>query len=73
MPKETYPRLIGGERNCPPEDCGGPPGYESLLRILADPSDPQYGETLEWLGGSFDPEGFDPNAYRFIPMMLTYS
>ena len=73
VPKETYPRLIGGERNCPPEDCGGPPGYESLLRILADPSDPQYGETLEWLGGSFDPEGFDPNAYRFIPMMLTYS
>jgi hypothetical protein len=21
-----YPRFLGGERRCPPEDCGGPPG-----------------------------------------------
>lgn len=34
-----YPRCIGGERACTPEDCGGVPGYYRLLEILADPSD----------------------------------
>ena len=26
-PKKTYPVCIGGSGACPPEDCGGPPGY----------------------------------------------
>lgn len=28
---KTYPLCIAGGGNCPPEDCGGPPGYRSLL------------------------------------------
>ena len=47
-----------GQRNCPPEDCGGPWGYAELLEILADPAHPQHGEQLEWVGGEFDPEEF---------------
>ena len=30
--KKTYPVCIGGAGDCPPEDCGGPSGYMSLLR-----------------------------------------
>ena len=26
-PKKAYPVCIGGSGACPPEDCGGPPGY----------------------------------------------
>lgn len=27
-----YPVCVGGKRACPPEDCGGPGGYEDLLQ-----------------------------------------
>jgi Plasmid pRiA4b ORF-3-like protein len=53
------PHLIGGARACPPEDCGGPWGYEDLLRVLADPSDSEHDAMLQWAGGPFDPEAFD--------------
>jgi hypothetical protein len=57
----SYPLCIGGSRACPPEDCGGPSGYEELLAGLADPRDPQHEELLTWVGGHFDREGFDVN------------
>jgi hypothetical protein len=27
----SYPRFLGGEHQCPPEDCGGPPGYFEFM------------------------------------------
>ena len=53
------PSCIKGKRACPPEDCGGIWGYQELLEIIHDPSHPEYEETLEWLGGKYDPEHFD--------------
>jgi hypothetical protein len=56
---------IEGERACPPEDCGGVHGYEELLRILADPNDPEHDDKIEWLEflgyrkGKFDSEKYD--------------
>ena len=53
------PACIAGVRACPPEDCGGPPGYENLLEALADPKHEEHDELLEWVGGKYDPEKFD--------------
>ncbi len=58
-PHATYPVCLGGERACPPEDCGGIWGYEDLLQALRDPEHEEHDELLEWLGGTFDPEAFD--------------
>jgi hypothetical protein len=53
------PVCLAGARACPPEDCGGVPGYEELLEILADPSHPERAERLKWLGSPFDAAHFD--------------
>ncbi|MEM1117150.1 MAG: plasmid pRiA4b ORF-3 family protein [Bacteroidota bacterium] len=47
-----------GAGACPPEDCGGPWGYASLLEVLADPSHPDHDEMMEWTGGPIDPAAF---------------
>lgn len=54
-----YPQCIGGERACPPEDCGGPPGYAEMLAALKDPEHPEHELYLDWLDDDFDPEWFD--------------
>ncbi|GDY23606.1 hypothetical protein LBMAG56_49530 [Verrucomicrobiota bacterium] len=58
-PLLKQPLCIAGANACPPEDCGGISGYYRLVDILADPKDPEYEETREWLGKKFDPEAFD--------------
>jgi pRiA4b ORF-3-like protein len=49
---------LAGKRACPPEDCGGPGGYEDLLEAVGDPSHKEHKELRKWLG-PFDPEEFD--------------
>lgn len=56
-----YPVCIKGRRACPPEDCGSIWGYEDLLLALQDPNHPDHDDLLEWVGGSFDPEAFEPD------------
>jgi hypothetical protein len=54
-----FPTCTDGARNCPPEDCGGVGGYAALLKIIKNQKHPGYKETMMWLGGRFDPAGFD--------------
>ena len=42
------PGLVEGFGACPPEDCGGVPGYEELLKVLADPSHPEHEGMRGW-------------------------
>lgn len=59
-PAKTKTALcLGGKRACPPEDCGGPPGYENLLAALANPKHPEHEFMLDWIGGGFDPAAID--------------
>jgi hypothetical protein len=56
---ENVPRVLDGAGACPPEDCGGVPGYLALLRALTDPADPDHDDAVERLGA-----GYDPARYR---------
>ena len=58
----AHVRCTGGARACPPEDCGGIPGYEDLLRVLRDPMDDEHPAMRELVGGRFDSEVFDLGA-----------
>jgi hypothetical protein len=70
-PGKAYPRCTAGERSAPPDDCGGPHGYESLLETLADPEDPDHASSHAWASGQkgrrgrFDPEAFDEQKVKF--------
>jgi len=74
LPREKgmkYPRCIGGERACPPEDCGGVQGYQELLEIISDPNDPEYETMTSWLKNHlknyhpYNPDEFDPAQVTF--------
>ena len=45
----------------PGVELGGPPGYELYLRILGDREHEQHEDMVRWIGGVFDPKGFDLN------------
>lgn len=55
------PRCVAGENACPPDDVGGPPGYMEFLAALKNPAHGEHARMLEWIGGAFDPKGFDLN------------
>lgn len=54
-----HPVCLDGAHRCPPEDCGGPGGYEDLLAAIRDPRHPEHKEMARWAGRKFDPEAFD--------------
>jgi len=59
-----YPRFIAGERDCPPEDCGGIPGFYEMLEARADPDHPDHVEIQEWL------DGYDPDELDILPIKV---
>lgn len=65
QPDVKYPICIAGERACPPEDVGGVPGYERFIEAIKTPRHPERQSLLEWVGGAYDPEQFNPQQVKF--------
>lgn len=57
---------LEGERACPPEDVGGPPGYEEFCKIIKSPKNKQYTSMVAWA------RGFQPTAEKFNPEYFDY-
>lgn len=57
--KAACPKFLGGERRCPPEDCGGPPGYFDFIENIARPQSKEARDALKWYGGLYDPDEID--------------
>lgn len=54
----VYPVCMAGEGACPPEDCGGAPGFADFKETLAGPPSAERDELLRWAGGDYDPVRF---------------
>ncbi len=60
-----YPICLAGRRACPPENIGGIPGYQLILKALSDPNHPAHKDCRRLVGRKYDPEKFDPKAVIF--------
>lgn len=54
-----------GERNAPPEDGGGIPGFYETLGVAADPDRPDHAEAKEWLD-DYGPDVFDELPIKYV-------
>src|SRR5580693_3797058 len=64
QPDMRYPNLISAEGRCPPADIGGPVGYETYLRSIADPNSVNYEHMIEFDAPDFDPHVVDEATLR---------
>ena len=65
-PNTIYPICTDGQLACPPEDCGGVPGFYDLLDALRDPKHEEYQELRDWVDDDYDPEVFSIEAVNRI-------
>jgi hypothetical protein len=63
-PDVAYPRLIEAVGRCPPEDVGGPWGYDEFIQALNDPDHERHDEMRQWAGEEFDPNFLDADALK---------
>lgn len=59
MPKKDYPCCLDGERACPPEDCGGEPGYYRFVEIMQDSKHKDHQSMKRWYGRPYKPDVFN--------------
>jgi hypothetical protein len=63
-PGVAYPRFVDGARRGPPEDVGGPPGYQEFLKAATNPRHRRHREVIAWHGGAHDPDDIDEPIVR---------
>ncbi len=62
VPGVAYPVLLDAKGRCPPEDVGGPWGYDEFLEALADPDHESHADMKVWAGRNYDPKVVDVEA-----------
>ncbi len=68
---DDLPYVVAGERRGPPEDCGGPSGFERFLNAMKNPRDPEHDEYRMWAGEDYVPDRFDIGTVRHAVMLAT--
>lgn len=63
-PTAVYPRFVDGGGRCPPEDVGGPPGFQEFLKAMRNTRHPQHRELKDWYGRQFNPKDMDVASIR---------
>ena len=61
-----WPWCVAGENACPPEDCGGPYGFQHLLDVLADPAHEEFERLSNWAQGYVATEFNTTQANKLI-------
>ena len=56
---QMLPLCVAGANACPPEDCGGPPGYRELLKILSTGRGYERDVMRQRYDKKIDPRAFD--------------
>lgn len=70
----AYPAFLGGERRCPPEDCGGMPGYFEFIAAIEraeGKTAKDKKEALAWYGQNYDPDDIGEPQIRTALGRLT--
>lgn len=61
--KAKYPVCIDGRNAAPPEDVGGPPGFEEFKTAIKDKKHERHEEFLEWYDGGMFQKYFKANWF----------
>lgn len=68
------PHVIAGARACPPEDVGGPFGYQEFLDTLHEhPESEEVNDYRRWAGHDFDAELFDRRAANATLLRMAWN
>jgi hypothetical protein len=59
-----YPYCLEGTRNCPPEDIGGPGGYEYFVSIINNPEHEEFEHMMQWAAEVTGQHEFDPEHFN---------
>lgn len=56
-------QVVEGARACPPENCGGIPGYFHMHEVMKNPSHPDYDHFKMWLSEGAEIQDLNPEAF----------
>jgi Plasmid pRiA4b ORF-3-like protein len=75
-PNVIYPCFLGGQRRCPPEDCGSVPGYYEFIDAISAPDKGKGSrkkrEMLSWYGRPYDPDDIEENRIKAELARMAY-